>query len=227
MKTPISILIIDDHALFGEGIAFILRKEPDMQVVAIAQNGLEGSKLIKKHKVDIVLLDLEMPLISGVETLKQLLTLQPDLRVLILTMSDDMEHLNECLHHGAYGYILKNASPAFLTQAIRQAMNNHKIFSQEIKNKFFDSTLDNKKIHPSSLEQSGLTEREIQVLFHLSQGNSNKLIAHCMHLSENTIKVHVQNILRKLNFTNRTQAANFANQHHIQKLFQEKSANTP
>lgn len=207
----ISVCIIDDHPLFSEGLAFILNKETDIKVIGVCHSGLDGCKFLQKNKADIVLLDLDMPMMSGTETLRHLLTQDTSMRVLILTMSDEAEHLRECLNLGAYGYILKNTETDFLRYAIRQAHAGNKTLSQEMTNKLYVAQHET----TPSLSQSGLTERELDVLWFIAQGTSNKAIAFELGLSENTIKVHVQNLLRKLHLSSRTQASIYANAHKI------------
>lgn len=212
MNTPvISVCIIDDHPLLSQGLAFILNKEPDIQVIGLHHSGLEGCQFLQNNKADIVLLDLEMPGMNGTETLRHLLTYDPTTRVLILTMSEEAEHLHECLNLGAYGYILKNTETEFLLHAIRQAHSGNKTLSQEMMNKLYSTPTQN----TPSLFQSGLTERELDVLWFIAQGTSNKVIAFELGLSENTIKVHVQNLLRKLQLSSRTQASIYANEQKI------------
>lgn len=195
----IRVLLIDDHSLFRRGLKFLLSQEYGFEVVAEAADGLEGVKLVHKLNPDIVLLDLDMPLMNGVETLEQILNHQPDLPVLILTISENSTHLQKCLSLGARGYILKNADINFLVTAIKSALVGQRTISEQMLQNDYDIEIDTKL--------ATLTSREQEVLDCLSQGMSNKLIADKMCVSENTVKVHVQNILRKLNLKSRLQAA--------------------
>lgn len=211
----INVLLIDDHALFREGLRFLLSQESRIQIVGVATDGLEGVKLAKQYAPDVVLLDLEMPLMNGFETLTQLRNYQADLPVLILTLSEEAEDLKRCLSLGAQGYILKNVATEFLINAVFQVAQGNHIMSQEMTNKLVN-TMTEPVSCPSAVDIHGLTEREREVLNYIAKGISNKLIASHMGLAENTIKVHVQNILKKLRLNSRVQAAIFANKHQAE-----------
>lgn len=209
----LSIIIIDDHPLFSEGLSLILNKEEDFTVAARYENGEQAIKQCQTLKVDIAIVDLEMPNLNGVETVKQLRQIHPQVRSIILTMSEEADKLKECLHAGAYGYLLKNTELSFLIQAIRQASKGNTTLSQEMTNKLYE--MSQTSLLPHSFEEAELSERELDVLAYIAQGVSNKAIAYEMGLSTNTVKTHTQNILRKLHLTNRVQASIYANQHNI------------
>ncbi|MDO5638627.1 MAG: response regulator transcription factor [Neisseria sp.] len=206
-EEPVKILLVDDHPLFRRGLRFLLSQEYCFDVVAEATDGLEGVKLARYHKPDIVLLDLDMPLMSGAEALAQMLDNRPDLPVLILTVSENAENLQKCLNLGARGYILKNADTDFLVGAIRAAMSGSTTVSDEMLQKQQRQTAQRQKTQ-TALE--ALTAREKEVLQYIAAGMGNKMIADEMKVSENTVKVHVQNILKKLGLHSRVQAAVFS-----------------
>lgn len=208
----IKLVLIDDHDLFRQGLKYLLEEEKDFKVLADVPNGLEGVKMVQLHKPDLVLLDLEMPEMNGIQTLAHLLQQQPDLAVLILTVSEDAECLEEVLRMGAKGYLLKNINSEYLLNSIRNAANGLQVLSAQLKKS------NTEKLCSEGIEC--LTQREKEVLHLIAQGVSNKSIAEFLLLSDNTVKVHVRSILRKLNLHSRTQAAIVAMEYGLDKLIQ-------
>ena len=192
----IRIALIDDHTLFRSGLKALLTRQNDFEIVGEAADGLEGVKLVEQVKPDLVLLDLDMPTMNGHEALEQILEADPNMAVLMLTVSEDGDDLAECMRLGARGYLLKKIDADFLLQSVRHAVAG-------------DSGI-------SDVES--LTPRERQILAWLARGVSNKEIARALDLAESTVKVHVQSVLRKLNIKSRVQAAVFAVEHHLDKL---------
>lgn len=209
IASKIHILLIDDHTLFRRGLKFLLSQQTDFDVVGEANDGLEGIKLVEQLKPDVVLLDLDMPMMNGKEALPQLLNAHEDLTVLMLTVSEDSADLTECMQLGASGYLLKNIEVDFLLNSIRKAVNGDNVLSPEMMGKLFVHL----RKSSSEIEKQGieiLTPREKETLIWLAKGKSNKVIASEMNLAESTVKVHVQNVLRKLNLNSRVQAALYA-----------------
>ena len=163
---------------------------------------------------DIVLLDLDMPVMNGRETLAQILSSNPQQTVVMLTVSEDNDDLTECMRIGARGFLLKNINADFLLDSIRKAVDGDNVFSPEMTTRLVQSLISPVSPRADHL-LSTLTPREMEILGYLAAGHSNKVIARHLELAESTIKVHVQNILRKLNLSSRVQAAVYAVQHKV------------
>lgn len=211
----IRILLIDDHTLFRSGVKALLQRQPDFEVVGEASDGLEGVKLVEQVEADVVLLDLDMPSMNGREALEQIRETHPNLAVLMLTVSEDCEALDECLKLGARGYLLKKIDQDFLLRSIRAAYNGDSVISPQMMTKFVNRL--SEPPEAARTRQAQLTRRERQTLAWLARGVSNKEIARALNLAESTVKVHVQSILRKLNLSSRVQAAIYAIEHKIDK----------
>ena len=213
--TKIRIMIADDHPMIRQGIKQILELENDFDVVALACNGDEAVKLVKQHKPDVILMDINMPDTNGIEALQRLKEEEIPAKVLMLTIHDDREYLFKALQMGAEGYVLKDAEPTVLVDAIR---NIHKgqsfiqpTMTRELVKEFNRVTLHEKNIR----DENALTERESEVLGLIAEGMLNKEIAQKLFISEKTVKNHVSNIFRKLQVSDRTQAAIYAFKHNI------------
>lgn len=210
----ISIILVDDHTLFRSGIKALLARQEDCEVVGEAADGLSGVKLAEQLNPDVVLLDLDMPVMNGREALAQILSSRPDQTVVMLTVSEDSEDLTECMRLGARGFLLKNINADFLVDAVKKAAAGDNVFSPEMTARLVQSL-----IRPAAPAAAGaldmLTPRELEILGHLAAGHSNKIIARKLDLAESTIKVHVQSILRKLELSSRVQAAVYAVQHNV------------
>ncbi|MDP4029567.1 MAG: response regulator transcription factor [Gallionella sp.] len=214
---PIRILIVDDHTLFRSGIKLALQRHEGFEVVGEAGDGLEGIKRAKQLKPDVVLLDLHMPGIGGLEALRVLVEDVPEAQVVMLTVSEDAEDLLETLRAGARGYLLKNIDTEFFQESIQRAARGESVMSPQIANKLADSLrAPPKESTASAAANPGkLSPREREIIVMLAHGASNKEIARVLNLSESTIKIHVQGILRKLNIAKRVQAAVYAVEHGL------------
>ena len=208
----IKIILIDDHTLFRSGIKALLSRQNDFDVIGEAADGFTGIKLVEQMRPDIVLLDLDMPVMNGRETLAQILSSNPQQTVVMLTVSEDNDDLTECMRIGARGFLLKNINADFLLDSIRKAVDGDNVFSPEMTTRLVQSLISPASPRADHL-LSTLTPREMEILGYLAAGHSNKVIARHLELAESTIKVHVQNILRKLNLSSRVQAAVYAVQH--------------
>lgn len=215
-SAPITVLLVDDHTLFRSGIRSLLQRHADFTVLGEAADGIEGIKRAKQLQPDVVLLDLNMPGMSGVETLQLLLQDRPGMAVIMLTVSEEAEDLALALQSGARGYLIKNIDADYLVRAIRRAAAGESVLAESMASKLVAHMQGGavKKVAPPS-ELDKLTPREREILSCLARGESNKTIARTLDVAESTVKIHVQNVLKKLNLSSRVQAAVFAVAHGI------------
>jgi two-component system response regulator DegU len=206
----IKVLIADDHAMFREGIKQILELEKDIKVIALAENGEEAISKAIQFIPDVILMDINMPKLNGIEALKKLGEMEYPAKVVMLTIHEDGEYLFKSLNEGAKGYILKDAKPEVLIDAIRTVANNEAYIqpnmTQELVKEFNKMTQRDRLIKT----EKNLTVREIEVLELIAEGLLNKEIAAKLYISEKTVKNHVSNIFKKLDVSDRTQAAIYA-----------------
>lgn len=189
-----SIVLIDDHTLFRRGIKSVLG-EADFEIIGEAEDGLSGVKLVEQVHPDVVLLDLDMPVMNGREALGQILSSNPSQKVVMLTVSEDSDDLIECMKLGAQGFLLKNIDADFLINAIVKAANGDSVFSPEMTAHLVQSLINPVQENtPNALES--LTPRELETLKYLAIGHSNKVIARQLNLAESTIKAYVQSMLK-------------------------------
>jgi DNA-binding NarL/FixJ family response regulator len=210
---PIRLLIVDNHTLFRQGLVSLLGGEPDFQVIGEAANGEEALRLIQKLQPDVVLMDVKMPGMDGVEATRRLLETMPHARVLMLTVSEDEESLFAAIQAGARGYILKNADADELLQAIQRVHAGEAMISPAMTLRLFQ-TLRGGGV-PLSSSSSPLTSREQDVFQLLAQGASNRQIAETLTITENTVKTHVRNILEKLELHSRSEVAAYARRFNL------------
>ncbi|MFN4021294.1 MAG: response regulator [Hydrogenophilus thermoluteolus] len=210
LQRPLRILLIDDHALFRSGIKALLQRQNDFEVVGEAANGLDAVKRAIALQPDIILLDLNMPGMSGKAVLNALQEEAVRAKVIVLTVSENAEDLADVMAAGAQGYLLKNIDASHFIDALRRVASGETIISPEMTVRLV-SAMRAKEIPPSNTPSDALlarlTPREREILAALAEGASNKEIARQFDLSESTVKVHVQNILRKLECQSRVQAA--------------------
>jgi two-component system nitrate/nitrite response regulator NarL len=206
-SAPIRVVVVDDHTLFRRGIISLLAHERDFAVVGEAADGFEGIRAVAAQKPDVVLLDLNMPGISGLDALAAILKDAPGTHVVMLTVSEDAEDLVAALRGGAQGYLLKNIDSEFLVQSIRRAADGDSVISPEMAGKLMRQV---RTGAPVAQPADVLSPREREILQWLAKGGSNKEIARDLELAESTVKIHVQHILRKLGLNSRVQAAVWA-----------------
>ncbi|NRR32493.1 response regulator [Oxalobacteraceae bacterium] len=207
----ISVLLIDDHTLFRSGIRSLLQRHPEFAVVGEGADGVEGIKRAIQLRPQVVLLDLNMPGMSGLETLHLLLQDCPDSAVIMLTVSEDAQDLSAALMAGAAGYLLKNIDTDYLMRALRRAAAGETVVAEAMTAKLV-AQLQGGGL-PAASELDKLTPRERDIIACLARGESNKAIARTLELAESTVKIHVQNVLKKLKLSSRVQAAVFAVEH--------------
>lgn len=216
MEKQIRVLLIDDHTLFRSGIKALLQRQPEFVVVGEAGDALEGVKRAKILQPDVVLLDIHMQGMTGREAVSLVADEAPHTRILMLTVSEDLEDLLQALRAGAHGYLLKNIETDFLLKAIRSAVDGDSVMSPQMTNKLMKSVRTNAVAQPTPpADKERLSPREREILAFLARGASNKDIARSLDLAESTIKIHVQNILKKLNLVSRVQAAVYAVEHGL------------
>ncbi|MBD5804484.1 Transcriptional regulatory protein DegU [Azoarcus sp. Aa7] len=218
MSAPIRVLLVDDHALFRSGIKSLLQRHPEFEIVGEAGDGMEGVKRAAQLRPDVVLLDLHMPGLSGRDAAAMMAEEAPEAHVLMLTVSEDAEDLIETLRAGACGYLLKNIEAETLTAAITKAAAGESVISPQMMGKLVQGVrgappkASTEAAAPAVVasELNKLSPRERETLVLVARGQSNKEIARTLDLAESTVKIHVQNVLRKLGLTSRVQAAVFA-----------------
>ena len=210
-NSMIEVLIADDHAIVRRGLRTLIAGEADMDVAGEAMDGFEVVSRARDLNPDVILLDLVMPGQSGLEAISQIKSDNPDARVLVLTSFGDNERVFSAIRAGASGYLLKDASPEQLLQAIHDVYNGESHLHPTIALKMLRE-LDNPVTVAANrpLTEDPLTEREVEVLRLVAQGLSNQEIAKTLTISERTVGNHIGSILRKLHLANRTQAALYA-----------------
>lgn len=208
MSNPITVLIVDDHEIVRQGVRTFLKTQRDLAVVGAAGSGEEALQLAAEHVPDVVLMDLVMPGMDGVEAIRRLKQLSPRTQLLVLTSYDQDEHVFPAIRAGALSYLLKDVSPRELADAIRKAARGEALLHPRVATRVVQ------EIHGGRLDQpnvfTDLSERELEVLRMIANGVSNSEIAARLCISEQTVKSHVSNILSKLHLADRTQAAAFA-----------------
>lgn len=219
MSEPIRVLLVDDHALFRSGIRSLLQRHPEFQIVGEAADGMEAVKRAGQLKPDVVLLDLHMPGLSGREAARMIAEETPQSHVLMLTVSEEEDDLLETLRAGACGYLLKNIAAETLVAAVRSAAQGESVISPQMMGALLKGVRSGAPKPPPTAAVPGeldkLTPREREILGYIALGHSNKEIARSLEVAESTVKIHVQNLLRKLKLSSRVQAAVYAVEHGI------------
>ena len=209
------VLLIDDHALVRKGLEELLQSR-GIEVVGSAGSGEQGISLAKEKSPDIILLDIKMPGMTGLETLEKLKAEGVTTPVLMLSMSRDEEDLARALREGAQGYLLKDMDPDELIPALNDAMTGKNVVAKELIASL-TNIIQGKPAQPETIEPatplSELTPREQEILAHIAEGESNKVIARHLGISDGTVKLHVKAILRKLGVHSRVEAAVIAVEH--------------
>ncbi|MFY9814775.1 MAG: response regulator transcription factor [Dehalococcoidales bacterium] len=201
----ISVFLAEDHAVVREGLAELIRRETDMEVVGEAGDGEDTVRLVKQLKPDIVLMDIAMPIVNGVEATKQIKTSVPQTRVLVLTAYDNPEFITAAIDAGAAGYLLKNVRRKELTNAIRSAYEGESVLHPSVAKAIF-AQLRTPADKITSEKPDVLSEREFQVLQKGAEGLSNKQIATLLSIGPRTVQTHWRNIFDKLGVYSRTEA---------------------
>jgi DNA-binding NarL/FixJ family response regulator len=204
MTEPIRVLIADDHPLFRDGLTALLTDGPGTELTGAATNGAEAVDLARETQPDVVVMDLHMPGLNGVEATRRIVADSPHIAVLVLTMFDDDDSIFSALRAGARGYLLKGADQAQIQAAIRAAASGEIIFGSQLAARVLAYFTASTPAPPPAFPQ--LTEREREVLDLVAQGRANPAIAARLGLSQKTVRNHVSNILTKLQVADRAQA---------------------
>jgi two-component system nitrate/nitrite response regulator NarL len=202
----IKVLIVDDHPLIRRGLSTVIAEAEGITLVGEASDGLQAIKRARDLSPDVVLMDIMMPTMNGVEATAVILRNQPWLKVMMLTISDKEEDLYSAIKAGASGYLLKNVRPPELVDAIEQVVQGGAIITQNLAPRLLDDLMD-ERAEFDTASPTAITRRERDVLELVSAGFSNREIAAKLFVSENTVKTHLRNIMDKYHFKNRAQAA--------------------
>lgn len=217
LTNVVDIVLIDDHKLFREGVRRILDYESSFQVVAEGDDGTVATELVKKYKPDVVLMDINMPYMNGVQATAELVSLFPETHVIILSIHDDESYVTHALKTGARGYLLKEMDSDSLIEAIRVVSEGGSYLHPKVTHNLVEEyrrlsqeQMDLKNNQQHIIEYRKplhlLTKRECQILQLLAEGNSNRAVSEQLYISEKTVKNHVSNILQKMKVNDRTQA---------------------
>jgi DNA-binding NarL/FixJ family response regulator len=201
--TPIRILLVDDHEMVREGLKSILQSEPDLQVVAETGLGAEVPALLERAQPEVVLLDVRLPDMSGVEVCRQAARSHPNVKVIMLTTYVDPDLVDECIEAGARGYLIKDVRGLSLKENVRAVSRGQAVLAPEVAGRILERVRDRRSVETRT---PGLNQSQVAILGLMTRGFSNREIAAEIHLSENTIKTHVQEIFRKLGVHNRVEA---------------------
>lgn len=206
----IKVLLVDDHLIVLRGLQFYLEKQEQIRIVGLALHGEEALQLIEQELPDVVLMDIQMPVMDGIEATKRITARYPQVKVIILTSFSDQDSIIPAIRSGAVGYQLKDVKPQVLADTIFAVMKGNQVFHPEVTNKLI------LQVHESDhdyLKPDILTPKEREVLYHITLGQSNKEIAASLSITEKTVKTHVSSILGKMGLQDRTQAAVYAIRH--------------
>jgi len=220
----IKVLLVDDHAVVLRGLQFFLGTQKEFEIVGEAHNGKDAIEMVEQCQPDVVLMDLVMPVLDGIEATAHITRHHPGVKVLVLTSFSEQDHVIPALQAGAVGYLLKDMKPDQIVEAIRSAYSGNVQLHPDVTQMLMVQAVSQvgapraaAHLPPASaslVEQ--ITRREKEVLALIAKGFSNKEIASILHIAEKTVKTHVSSILSKLNLADRTQAALYAVKHGIQ-----------
>jgi len=209
VSQTIRVMLVDDHNVVRSGLATFLKAYDDLELVGEAKNGFEAVNLCRARNPDVILMDLMMPEMDGIEATRAILEDCPDIKIIAMTSFDEEELVHGVLAAGAISYLLKNVSSDALAKAIRNAVSGQSTLSPEAARVLVQAT------RPTKQPSWGLTEREMEVLNLVVQGKSNQLIAESLFISLATVKAHISSILSKLQVSSRAEAIAYAIKHKI------------
>lgn len=209
----IRILVVDDHHVVRKGLVFFFRTQPDLEIVGEAANGKEAVELANSLKPDLILMDLVMPEMDGIEATKRIKQQHPDMKIMMLTSFSDQDHVLPALEAGASGFQLKDIQPDELVTSLKKIMNGENQLHPKATSHLMNTFTNRGRQDKGRVEE--LTKRELDVLQEIAKGKSNKEIASSLFITEKTVKTHVSNVLAKLELADRTQAALYAVKHRL------------
>jgi DNA-binding NarL/FixJ family response regulator len=200
----INVFVVDDHQIFLDGIVSLLDDEPNIKIVGTAHNGKEAIDRIKTSKVDVVLMDINMPEMDGIEATKQLKKINPDIKILMLTMHSEARFIKECLEIGAKGYVMKNISKDDLLKAIDTVNQDKSYLDADSQEKLISSMSNSDEEDTRNYDElaAQITQRELEILQLIALGLTSQDIATKLFISKNTVETHRKNMLAKLNVNN-------------------------
>ncbi|MEV0585299.1 response regulator transcription factor [Nonomuraea sp. NPDC050310] len=201
------VLVVDDQQLMREGLVALLGLAEEVEVVGDAADGEQALRLVALHQPDVVLMDLHMPVMDGIEATRRITRQYPSVAVLVLTTYDDQQSIDSALQAGARGYLTKDAGRAEIAAALRSAAHGHSTFSPAVSRRLVEAL---SRSAPVTRCPDGLTVREVEVLRLIARGRNNAEIAAELFIAETTVKSHVTNAFAKIGVRNRTEAANYA-----------------
>jgi len=200
--SQVKLVVVDDHTLFRRGLISLVSEMPDFRVVGEASNGHEALQVIERTEPDIILLDINMPVMNGIEALNEIRKLNHTPKVLMLTISQNDEDLINAIVAGANGYVLKNTEPETLRNTILQVLLGNSVLAPEVTAKVFQAV----RRSQTDRNRGLLSDREVEVLGCLARGQTTSQIAAVLFISENTVKTHIRHILEKMEVNNRAEA---------------------
>lgn len=202
---PTSIIIVDDHQLVLDGLTSMVSEMPEFKIIGSARNGKEGASIVETLEPELVLMDIDMPIMNGLEATRRIKEFKPGIKVIILTMHNEASLIKKVMEIGADGYLLKNADRDEFCDALHSVAKGKPYFSSEVTKSLLNpesSTKSNFKLDPDTVQLSTLTEREIEVLKQIAEGFSNKEIGDHLFISHRTVDTHRTNLMKKLDAHN-------------------------
>lgn len=206
----IRVLIADDHSIFRQALRTLLEDEADLELVGEAEDGEVAVRLAVEHAPDVVLMDVRMPKLAGIDAARRVKELLPSTRIVMLTVSDEEEDLFDAIKAGASGYLLKEIDPDEVARAVRQIHAGQSLLSPSMASKLLTEFATMSRGGNEKEYRPTLTDRETEVLRHVAEGKTNREIGEALHISANTVKNHIRNMLEKLHLSSRLEAVMYA-----------------
>ncbi|SOC36266.1 response regulator transcription factor [Ureibacillus acetophenoni] len=207
----VRILLVEDQAIVRNGLKMIIEQDEEFQIVSEASNGIEALEILEKVHIDLILMDIRMPKMNGIEATKKIKLRFPRIKILILTTFDDDEYAYQTLKDGAMGFILKSSEPEKLLASIRSVLEGGLVIQEDVAAKLMPKLLQQQPfISQSDYQHQALSERELEIVKLVGEGKTNKEIASLLFLSVGTVKNHITHILQELELRDRTQIAIYA-----------------